>query len=104
MSEVSEKGKKWYSIAPDAQTLIFRFMCGLVLHIYLSAEILQGFSNIKFSINHPWKFERRMLAFFSGLSQVIVVMVIEFTNYVLVMTSNNYREIVINFIILVIIS
>ena len=45
-----------------------------------------------------------MLAFFSGLSQVIVVLVIEFTNYVLVMTSNNYREIVINFIILVIIS
>ena len=30
--------------------------------------------------------------------------VIEFTNYVLVMTSNSYRDIVINFIILVLIS
>ena len=68
LSEISAKGMTWYTIASDAQTLILRFVCGFVLHIYLSTEILQGFSNIKFSVNHPWKFERKLLAFFSGLS------------------------------------
>jgi len=68
LSEISDKGWNWYTIAFDAQTLILRFVCGFVLHIYLSPEILQGFSNIKFSVNHPWKFESNLLAFFAGLS------------------------------------
>ena len=104
MLEVSKKGLRWYKIAPDAQTQILRFTCGFVLHIYLSSEILQGFNNIKFSINHPWKFERKLLAFFTGFLQVIVILVIELTNFVLVMTSNSYREIIINFIVLLLIS
>ena len=79
-------------------------MCGFVLHIYLSSEILQGFNNIKYSVNHPWKFEKKIVAFFAGLSQVAVVIVIEITNFALVMTSSSYKEIVLNFIILVIIS
>ena len=67
LSEISNKGMKWYTIAPDAQTLILRFVCGFVLHFYLAPEILQGFNNIKFSVNHPWKFEKKLLAFISGL-------------------------------------
>ena len=104
LNQVYEKGMNWYTVAPDAQTLIFKFMCGFVLHIYLSSEILQGFSNIKFLVNHPWKFERKLLAFLSGVFQVTVIGLIEFTNYILVMTSNSYKEIVLNFILLVIIS
>ena len=55
-------------------------------------------------VNHPWKFERKILAFLSGVFQVTVIGLIEFTNYILVMTSNSYKEIVLNFILLVIIS
>ena len=91
MNQVSEKGINWYTVSLDAKTLVFKFMCGFVLHIYLSAKILQGFSNIKFLVNHPWKFESKLFAFISGLFQVIVILAIEYTNYVLVMTSNSYR-------------
>ena len=99
-----KRGSSWFTVAEDAQTLVFRFVCGFVLHIYLSSEILQGYNNIKFSVNHPWKFERKLLAFLAGVLQVLVISVIEVTNYVLVMTSNDYREIALNFIILVLIS
>ena len=79
-------------------------MCGFVLHIYLSSEILQGFNNIKYSVNHPWKFERKLVAFFAGFSQIVVVVVIEITNFALIMTSVSYKELTLNFIILVIVS
>ena len=59
---------------------------------------------MKFSINHPWKFERNLVAFLSGFLQVVVVLVIEFTNYILLTTSNSYEEAIVNTIILYLIS
>ena len=52
----------------SANIVLTRFVCGLVLHIYLQAEFKQGYKNMKYALNHPWKFEWPILAFFVGLT------------------------------------
>ena len=59
---------------------------------------------MKYALNHPWKFERTTLAFFAGFAQAIVVYVIEIVNFILVMASNTHKDILLNFIALIIIS
>ena len=44
---------------------------------------------MKYALNHPWKFELPILAFFVGLMQVMVVFTIEGVNYVLVLTTDS---------------
>ena len=59
---------------------------------------------MKYSLNHPWKFERPKLAFTIGFGQALVVLVIESVNYILLMAVDTHMEIVLNFLALVFIS
>ena len=51
---------------------------------------------MKYALNHPWKFEYPVLAVFTGFLQVFVAFVIELVNYILVVGSNTYMEIVLS--------
>ena len=51
---------------------------------------------MQFALNHPWKFELPALAFFTGFMQIFVLLVIEFVNYVLVVGSESYKDIVLS--------
>ena len=81
-----------------------RFACGIIFHYYVQSELIQGFNNMKYALNHPWKFERSGLAFFAGFVQVVTVLALESLNYILLMTKNTHRDILISFIAFVIIS
>ena len=87
----------------SSSIVMTRFCCGLVFHIYVQAEFRQGFKNMKFAINHPWKFEWPNLAFFVGFLQTFVVFAIELINYILVVGSNTHMEIILGFLALIII-
>ena len=87
----------------SASIVLTRFTCGLVFHIYVQSEFKQGFKNMKFALNHPWKFERPILAFFVGFCQTFTVFVIELINYILVVGSNTHMEIILGFFALVLI-
>ena len=104
LSELEVYGQKWYLKPPSASIVMTRFICGFVLHIYLTSELEQGFTNMKYALNHPWKFEKAKIAFFAGFLQVSVVYAIEIVNCVLMLANNTHRDIVVNFIVLVIIS
>ena len=56
---------------------------------------------MKFVLNHPWKFERPILAFFVGFMQTFVVFVIELINYILVVGSNTHMDIILGFLALI---
>ena len=91
-----------FDMKPVSWTIVLtRFICGLVFHIYLQADFRQAYKNMKYAMNHPWKFERPVLAFFVGFMQAFVVFVIELINYVLVVGSNTHMEIVLGFLALV---
>lgn len=59
---------EWHLKPTSVWTVTMRFVCGFVLHIYLQSELLQGFTNMKFALNHPWKFENPKLAFLIGFA------------------------------------
>ena len=59
---------------------------------------------MKYSINHPWKFEKLSLSIFIGALQVMVLLVIEIVTFIVLMESNSSQEIVVNFLTLVIIA
>ena len=56
---------------------------------------------MKFALNHPWKFERPIVAFFVGFMQTTVVFVIELINYILLMVGNTHMDIILGFLALI---
>ena len=62
-----------------------RFVCGIVLHMILSPELEQGLSLMKYALNHHWKFINYRHAFLGGLLQVLMVMAVEFVNFLAVL-------------------
>ena len=58
-----------------------RLICGAMFHLHLEPELKQGYANMKFSFNHPWKFDRPTLAFLIGFTQVLIVVVLEVANF-----------------------
>ena len=59
---------------------------------------------MKYALNHPWKFDGPRLAFFAGFAQVLSVVVIEATNYIMLLTQTEHLDIVLYFLVLVLIS
>ena len=104
LSVSEETETDWQLLPLSIPVVATRFTCGIVLHIYLESELVQGFSSMKYALNHPWKFERARLAFFAGFAQAIVVFVIEGVNYILMLTQDQPIDIVLNFLALVFIS
>lgn len=44
-----------------------RFFCGIVLHMSLQDELKTGLNNMKFALNHHYRFGNYRIAFFSGI-------------------------------------
>ena len=88
----------------STSVVMARFICSIVFHIYLQEELLQGFSNMKYALNHPWKFEKANLAFFAGFIQVMTIIVLELVLYILLLMKNSHIDVVMSFVALVFIS
>ena len=67
----------WTVRAVSAPVVATRFVCGLVLHVYLQAEAVQGFNNMKYALNHPWHFFSYQLAMFTTFLQTTMVFYFE---------------------------
>ena len=59
---------------------------------------------MKYASNHPWKFESWFSAYMIGLSQLIVLVGIEFVNLVLRLADETLVQVAMNFVDLIIIS
>jgi len=81
-----------------------RFVCGVVLHMALQDELKQGLDNMKYSLNHRWRFEDYKVAYLSGFLQATVIYIVEMVNFLAILTSFTVLDIVMNFLALVVIS
>ena len=90
--------------ASDGSIVLARFLCAIVLHITLTDEIKQGFNMMKYSVNHPWKFDNYFEGFFVGLAQASVVLSVELVNLAVLNTNHTIMDVLMNFLALVIIS
>lgn len=84
--------------------MIVRFTCGVVLHMNAQGEMAQGLNFMKFSLNHDYRFENYRVAFLAGFLQSVSIFVIELVNFVVIMSSTTYLDVVMNFMALYIIS
>jgi len=88
----------------DIWTVFARFICGIVLHVSLSAELKQGLGMMKYAVNHHWKFVNYKFAFLSGLLQASMVIFVESINFLALLTNFEVIGIVMDFLALVIIA
>ena len=51
---------------PNIVVVLSRWICALFLHVSLKDEADLGFKIMKYSMNHPWKFESWWFAFTVG--------------------------------------
>ena len=94
-----------WSAQPENIWIVFtRFICGIVLHVSLSAELQQGMTMMKFAVNHWWKFDDWYVAYLTGSLQTSVVLLVEIVNFVALITNTTVLDIVMNFLALVIIA
>lgn len=94
-----------YAVVPKNNTIVLsRFLCAIFLHISLADELIQGFSIMKFSLNHRWLFRSWVPPFFIGFAQMLVIFLVEGINLMLLITNNTHMDILMNFLALVIIS
>ena len=67
MSEILYSDVEVWSTFATSQWIVFsRFMCGIVLHVSLSGEMKQGLVNMKYAVNHSWKFNNYRVAWLCG--------------------------------------
>jgi hypothetical protein len=84
--------------------VLARFGCGVILHMKLQNELESGINHMKFALNHFYRFDSWVIAFLAGFLQAVSIFVIEYVNFVVILTSNNYTDIVQNFMSLAIVS
>ena len=94
----------WSTFASDQWIVFSRFMCGIVLHVSLSGEIKQGLVNMKYALNHPWKFNNYQVAWLCGFMQAFNVFVVESVNFAALLTNSTIIDIIMNFLALVVIA
>jgi hypothetical protein len=59
---------------------------------------------MKFALNHNYRFESYKIAFLAGFLQTTSMFVVELVNFVVIMSSTTYIEVVMNFMALYIVS
>lgn len=89
-----EKGEVYQTYPDNASFTLVRFICGILLHAACQREFNQGITFMKFSLNHPYRFDNRGSAFISGLLQTTSVLVVESVNIVSIALIESYGEIV----------
>ena len=76
-----------YAFLPEIHIIFARFICGIVLHVSLQAELVQGMKMMKYAVNHRWKFESYKIAFWSGFLQAFMVVLVESVNFMAILTT-----------------
>ena len=84
--------------------IIHRFILGVTVHMFIVSKISSGFKNIKYLLNHPWKFDQKLFALAIGYQQVAVFITIEICSFFIVMTSSSFQQIATSLLIMIAIS
>ena len=63
---------------PAISVVVSRFICGFFLHISQEDEVKVAFEMMKYTTNHPWKFEHWLVAFFANFMQIAILLLVEF--------------------------
>ena len=97
----------WPNFPETTMIVTSRFVCGIVLHVFLQGELEQGCIFMKYACNHPWKFDDNggmFIAWLSGFLQATMILVVETVNYTALITNETHIDVVMNFLALAVIA
>ena len=104
LHEVDVANNPEFGEFPKDYYIVFaRFVCGIALHKGVKNEIFSGMQNMKFVLNHDYRFDSVGYAFLAGLMQVFCSMLIEVVNLLTILQRNTVIDIVMNFMALAVI-
>ena len=81
-----------------------RFICTIILHLSLTDEVTGGLKMMKYAVNHPFKFNSFVMAWFCGFMQYTSSLGVELSNIGVILGANDTISIVFNFIAVAIIA
>lgn len=84
--------------------LIFRMFCGLLLHLSLVDNVVQALDRMKFANNHSYLFSSMVSAVLLSFLQFVMVVWVEFSNLLVILTCFEPINIMENFVALSIVS
>ena len=84
--------------------LFGRFICASILHLSLIDEVDSGLSFMKYSLNHPYKFQYVGLAWSVGFMQFASALGVEISNIGVLCCAFDPINLVFNFIALAIVA
>lgn len=67
--------------------IIARFFCALILHMALMDEMKRALDIMKYVLNHDYRFEFSSIAYFAGLAEVIMTLLVEAVCILVVCTA-----------------
>ena len=85
LSPNSDKDGSFSTPPPGISVVISRFLCGIFLHISLEDEAKAAYKMMKYTLNHPWKFEHWYIAFLVSFYQIFVLILVEFVSTALLL-------------------
>ena len=88
----------------DIAVVISRFICGFFLHISQEDEIKAAFKMMKYTTNHPWKFEHWFVAFLTNFMQAVVLILLEAVCIAVLIIQTSVLDVMTNFLALTIIT
>ena len=81
--------KKYATPPPSVNVVLCRFLCAIFLHISLADELNQALVLMKYALNHPWKFDSWFDAYSVGMTQLTVLVFVEFVNLAVILTNES---------------
>lgn len=81
-----------------------RFICTLILHLFLLGELTGSLERMKFVLNHDYKFDSPNFAFANALSQSTSIIMVELCSVMVILATFRPEDTVMNFIALAIIA
>ena len=84
---------------------ILRLLVSVVTHVIMQEGLTQGYTMMKYAVNHHWKFHDYRLAFLTGFLSVTISMLIEIaTFYMLLFASEEFFAVLEKFAVVILIA
>jgi hypothetical protein len=84
---------------PNNEMLVIaRFLAGLLAHKFLLREVEKALATMKFINNHSYRFENSMMAYVTGVLQLIMVMTVEILIVIKILSMHSIEEVVLDFL------
>ena len=97
---LGEEGLQSVVDVPDLSKAVARVITGIAMHVQMTTELTMGMNKMKFALNHKWKFSRWRHAYFAGLGQVIITLLVAVISYFVIVFAPTVIEIVKDFLAL----